>query len=168
MEAAFEDMEAEDKGEFPEMKAAVQKRKLRNAGLESQRKRMLGLAGPRPKKRARRGPAPPAPPPALPVAAPEVPPPPAGPARGGHGQRGAQVLPHQLEWVDVPCEICNGRAGQIKYRQSPGGTGPPCWEMRLWNVRRARLGKQGPLGSAFSGAQKLANRTQGPAYGRRM
>ena len=39
MEAVYEDMDADDKGEFPEMKSAIKRKKAQHVGLEQQCKR---------------------------------------------------------------------------------------------------------------------------------
>ena len=40
MEAVFEDLDADGKGEFPEVRDAIKKRKLRHVGLERKQDRL--------------------------------------------------------------------------------------------------------------------------------
>ena len=54
MEAVFEDMDPEDKGEFPEMRKAVKRKKEKHAGLEEQnRRRKRFFSGVQPKAKGK-------------------------------------------------------------------------------------------------------------------
>ena len=157
VEAVYDDLDPDDKTEFPEVGEAIKKRRLKMRRVESKLKRTRVLAGmdARPKKRARTGakakaaPVPKAgpvvPPVAIVLAPPEPPqpPPPAAPHDGGNaaGHHAGPVLP-DLVFTTIMCERCGQPAGQHKYHQSPGMRDGPSWIVRVkdpgtgkWGVR---------------------------------
>ena len=147
MEQVFEDMDPDDKNEFPDVKAALARKKLKRAGVAAKRK-----FGVRKKRRVGGGPPDPAPPepPPPPPAAGAVPGPvdphavPGAPAAEPGGGRGPNVLPYPLSWVDVKCLGCNALVGHIKYLPSPGGRDGASWNVRVWDATSNCWGRKAP------------------------
>ena len=117
--AVFNDLDPDDKQEFKDYEGALRKRKLRIVRAKI-RKRPFAAPKRQPWRRVRRRLAPPAPAgPAVPAPGePEAPEPaaaaPLDPGDEARRNRGPNVLPHEVQWIDVQCRGCGQVAGSYK------------------------------------------------------